>query len=607
MAEAGWRAFAPSGTEVPTELKLAPHFVIEKWFSLLVVGLMAAMAAVQVLSVRDESQTWDEGFEIASGYSYLKTGDYRISPEHPPLARVIAALPLLWLDPAVPVNDPSWIRADDRAFGEAFVYRNRVPADRIVFWARMPMVVVTFVLGIVVALWARRTFGTGAGLGCLVLFAFDPNLIAIGRYVKNDVLVTLLGLLALVVWRAYLAKGGAPWLVGAGGAFGLALATKFSALFLGPVFVVTWFIARWQQRRALAPLRCALAIAVVCAVALPFLLALYAPAWQKLAIASRSYRATHPEAVRLADGIHVETRAATLFTSAATRVGLQNHPLLVGLAKFIDHSSGGHPAYLLGRISVNGWWYYLPFAFVVKSPVVTVAAICGAALVGLRRWRCAPHGWLRGLRPDWLFYAVPIVVYLPISIANRVNTGERHLFPIYPFVFALTAAILSRAEFRRRTLMMWVAAGLLAAESLSVYPHYLAFFNVAAGGPGAGARYLADSNLDWGQDLLHLRDYWVSRGRPPLCLDYFGTAIPEYYGIRFERVPHTSDIDRLLTRAAQPQRGEEERQKANCVAAVSVTDLLGIYTSPEQYRWLREREPVDKIGYSIYVYDLRRR
>src|SRR5579871_6549655 len=118
-----------------------------KWFWIVASGLLAMLAVVQVLSIRQESQTWDEAFEIASGYSYLKTGDYRISLEQPPLARVLAALPLLALNLSVPTDDESWRKSDERTFGSKFVYENRVPAGTILFWARMATIVTTLCLG----------------------------------------------------------------------------------------------------------------------------------------------------------------------------------------------------------------------------------------------------------------------------------------------------------------------------------------------------------------------------------------------------------------------------------------------------------------------------
>lgn len=554
----------------------------ERLFWLLTIVMLGAMATVQILSIRLECQTWDEGFEIASGYSFIRTGEYRISPEQPPLARLLAAIPLLWLDLTVPVADPSWQKPDDRTFGQIFLYKNRVPAEDIVFAARIPAIVTTVALGLAIVLWARALFGPWAALGSLLLFAFDPNIIAVGRYVKNDILVTLLVLLTVAAWNEYLRTRMTAALVTTGVAFGFAVCAKFSALFLLPVFALSWIMLHRGFREMLQLLKCFI---VVNAVALPAVLLVYAPEWEKINIATRAYRVEHPEARRLADGIFVHTPQATWFTHKATQIGLQNHPFLVGIARFLDHASGGHQSYLLGMKSAFGWWYYFPVAFVVKTPVATLVAILLAIVLAIidRRW----------LPFEFLLCLAPIVVYLPISMLNKVNTGERHLFPIYPFLFIITAAAIVHSRFRWPSIAGAVLALGLIVESFSIYPHYLSFFNVATGGPEAGPDYLLDSNIDWGQDLLKLRDYWTARGRPRLCTNYFGTADQDYYGIQHEWVPRTWQ--------------KAERESVDCLAAVSVTALHDMYDRPGAMEWIREREPIAKIGYSIYVYDLLKR
>jgi len=134
---------------------------------------------------------------------------------------------------------------------------------------------------------------------------------------------------------------------------------------------------------------------------------------------------------------------------------------------------------------------------------------------------------------------------------------------------------------------------LLTAESASSYPNYLAFFNAAAGGPKAGPRYLLDSNIDWGQDVKKLRSWLHARNIESVCMFYFGNTGVEFYGIPMKYLPRTWET--------------EERERLDCVAAVSVTPLYGLYVPRDSYAWLREKEPAARVGWSIYVYDLRKR
>ena len=133
------------------------------WIS--VALLLALAAGLQIWSAASESQAWDEGFELGSGYSYLKTGKLRFNLEQPPLAKVIAALPLLYFNPRLPVEDPSWINKQDIEFGFAFMYHNGVPADTMLIAARSSIILLTVALGLLVAAWTRRRFGNGPAVG----------------------------------------------------------------------------------------------------------------------------------------------------------------------------------------------------------------------------------------------------------------------------------------------------------------------------------------------------------------------------------------------------------------------------------------------------------
>jgi hypothetical protein len=261
---------------------------------------------------------------------------------------------------------------------------------------------------------------------------------------------------------------------------------------------------------------------------------------------------------------------------AGREFGLQKHPFLDGLNIQAEHNARGHSTYLLGRISNFGHWYYFPVAFAVKTPVATLAALLLALSLAIR--------FRRNLDLRLAVLAVPVLVYLAFCIPANINIGIRHILPIYPFLFVLAGVILATQNWRWKQATLGVIAVALAVESLAIYPHYLAFFNVLAGGPGNGPRYLVDSNLDWGQDLKNLKLYMDAHQLPSVCLSYFGSAEPEYYGIRSESDPANQD----------------------CVAAVSATLLYGAYVPGDTYAWLRARTPVAKIGYSIYVYDLRK-
>src|SRR6202167_3341471 len=219
--------------------------MLERWFWGAIAVVAGVLATVQILSIRQESQIWDEGFEIVGGYQYLTTGEYRTSLENPPLERSLDASPLLFVRPdlkGAALEARNGLVSDVDA-GVEFIYHNRVPADTILFAARLPMIVVTVGLVCVLAAWCRKRFGAAVGIVAALLFSLDPTVIAQGRYVKNDMTVTAMAFLAVIAWEWFLETGKTRALIWSGVALGLALGSKDSAVFLLPVFLVLYLLS----------------------------------------------------------------------------------------------------------------------------------------------------------------------------------------------------------------------------------------------------------------------------------------------------------------------------------------------------------------------------
>lgn len=274
---------------------------------------------------------------------------------------------------------------------------------------------------------------------------------------------------------------------------------------------------------------------------------------------------------------------------ASTGVGraIPSHPFIKGLLILRDLNTMGHPSYLFGEVRTHGWWYYFPVAFAVKMPTATLAFLALAALTCLRKLRHAP---LRRIGFDWFFLAVPIVIFSAFPLFSPFDLGIRYLLPIWPFLFILAAAAFTRAQWRHPVVLLLGFGAALAAESIAIYPHYLAFFNVLAGGPAHGPAILADSNIDWGQDAKNLAA-WL-RAHPParLTVDYWGSASLARLGVTAPSI-----MDRLRAEGRLPQ---------DATAAVSVNLLVGLSPDRGHFGWLRGCPPRARIGYSIYVFDL---
>ena len=553
-----------------------------------VVGLFAISAGfLEVRSVLGETQTWDEGIHIASGYAYLTRGDYSWNKEHPPLVKIVSALPLLFLGLEAHPYDAAGQPKDQIAFGIDFLYRNRRSADTILFAARAPTILLTFLFTLAFAWWVRRRFGTGAGLLASALCAFDPNLMAHGRYVTTDVPITAFFFLACVLWTEYLERGGRRRLALAGAAVALAMVVKFSAVLLVPPMLLLLAL-RWVQRPGDFGVKpAAAALAVVTAMVLATVAVVYWPETVRCWKARGTQRAVQP-----APGAN-----ATLAARISAALGVPEHAFLTGLDDVILHNEGGHETYLLGTRSTLGWWYYFPVVFAVKSTMAALAALLAVLAAGLWAARQLSRRLLECLRRVPLVaagLALPPALYFAFSMTSGINLGMRHILPLYPFLYAGVAAVLARLPARRlASLAMLLLGTVQIAECAWITPDYLAFFNLPSGGPGHGPEYLVDSNIDWGQDVKKLVHWLDAHGTRRARIFYFGNAQMRYYGV--DEVGWPDPLD---------QKGWDEVDDF-CVA--NVTPLYGVYVPLNRLAALRLREPVAKIGWSMYVYDLRKK
>jgi hypothetical protein len=259
-----------------------------------------------------------------------------------------------------------------------------------------------------------------------------------------------------------------------------------------------------------------------------------------------------------------------------------------GLRTQMNQQHSGMTSYLLGERSASGWWYYFPVAFLIKTPVGTLALLA-AALVTMHKGQ--PLG-----RREVAFVLLPIVFYVLALTQLKLNIGLRYLLPIYPLLF-LSIGHLATLFGRRPWLslpLLGIPLAASAASSLGNAPHHLAYFNELVGGPAQGHRYLTDSNIDWGQGLIGLKQFLDQEKLSHIYLSYYGTARPISYGIRAQYLPGFGQL------GAVPE--DPLPEGARDVMAISVTSFHALKDT--LFRWLNERTPSATIGHCIWIYDL---
>ena len=207
--------------------------------NIIVVFLLTLVFFIAFFSVKNDSLTMDEVAHLPSGYSYLTQKDMRLNPEHPPLIKDLAAFPLLFIKN---IKFPSEISAWQKDvngqwdFGRYFLYNTGNPADKMIFWGRMPMILILILLGFFIFKWAKELFGNKAGLLALFLFSFSPTLLAHGRLVTTDVGAAAGATVATYYFLKSLKSPAKKNIIIAGIVFGIAQLLNFSENLLVPFF-----------------------------------------------------------------------------------------------------------------------------------------------------------------------------------------------------------------------------------------------------------------------------------------------------------------------------------------------------------------------------------
>jgi hypothetical protein len=236
----------------------------------------------------------------------------------------------------------------------------------------------------------------------------------------------------------------------------------------------------------------------------------------------------------------------------------------------------------------------------LKTPLPTLLLLI-LALVCFGREKLLKKGGNTAVTNSSLL--IPALGYFAIALTTDINLGYRHLLPVLPFLFIFVAAVLVPGGSQLSPKQFILPGALitwLAITTVAIYPHYIAFFNRLAGGPDGGWRYLVDSNIDWGQDLAGLKTWLDANGVDRVWLSYFGEARPDYYNIN-----HIG-LDSFPPRLMNPQtRPFYPYNPAPGIYAISATNLQGVqFADHDLFAWFRDKKPVAKIGYSIFIYDV---
>jgi 4-amino-4-deoxy-L-arabinose transferase-like glycosyltransferase len=589
-----------------------------------VVALLALYYVMALTAAGQKSMTFDEMAHLTGGYTYWAFDDYRLHPENGNWPQRLAALPAVMSGAGFPaLNQPAWTTSNLYVMGDQYLYFSGNDADTLLSRARAVMTLVGVALGALVYAWSRRLVSPEAGWVSLVLFVFSPTFLAHGPLATSDMTAALYFTAAAgAIWAA-MQRVTPARVLGAAVLVAGCVLSKLSGPILAPIAIIMLVVRVIDGRPLTVAFRGvavehggrARQLAVLLGVLLVFALVAWALLWASYGFRYTAFSAATTGKDAFLGQVQDQPGIAGRVLSAARQHRLLPEAYIYASLITVQFASE-RAAFLNGQFATTGWWWYFPYAFSVKTtiPAMLMGVLALAALVV--RWkdgRDGATGWARARTS--LYAGTPLLalvgIYWLFALASNLNIGHRHLLPIYPALCMLAGGAAfwirplfppaqadapqtgrgrrarktraasqpaSSAAVRALGVATLALLGWHVAESIAIRPSYLAYFNQLAGGPSQGYLHLADSSLDWGQDLPALKQWLDRAGLQPgggnVYLSYFGTARPEYYGI--QATPLAGFIDRRPPAPPVPLGGG-----VYCVSATMLDVVSRLFYKPE--------------------------
>jgi tetratricopeptide (TPR) repeat protein len=578
---------------------------LRRYQAFVVVALAASLAAEIAGVARGNSQTWDEAYHILAGCRYWQSADFGINAEHPPLVKLLATVPLLFLHPVPPRPPLGSSKQEGFVDARDFLYSNR--ADKLLLFCRLSAALVTLLLALLVYEAGARMFDPAVGALALALVVFEPNILAHGSLVDTDAAAACGFLAAVYAFYRYVQRPSALRLIECGLAAGICLAVKHSGVLLFPalgLLIIAEILHRSRMQTESLPessvppptlfrysLRLAGAFVLIGVLAWAVLWGAYgfrfsarpAPLQMTPPLADYIRGVGHPPLRN-----HLE--AGTILALAHWKALPESY--LYGLADVLTVSEGPRPTFIFGKLFPTARWYYFPSTILIKS---TLGFLLLLGLAFFSKSLRSPK-----YRREILFLTIPAALYLAVSMTSGLNVGVRHILPVYPFLILLAAA--GGVALARQNRAWFAVVGILvllhAASSIRAYPNYMAYSNEAWGGTARTYQVLSDSNVDYGQGLIAAKDYLERNQIHDCWLAYFGSADPDHYDIPCKTLP-----DPFAGWWKKPVQIVPQTYEGTLL--ISATELDGTYYGPGElnpHSQFQKMRPVASLGGCILVF-----
>ena len=556
--------------------------------------LILVMLLEVAFSTRQESASWDEGDHIYAGYMNWKHGEYALNPEHPPLVKLVATLPLLSLDLKVPTRQKRYFKSEAYYGGHALLYRNganeggHYTADSLLFRIHMTVLVFGLTLALLLFLAGREMFGATAGLIAMTLFVFDPTVLTNAPFVTTDMGGACGFFASVYLFYRFVKRPSWSRALACGVVLGLALAAKHSMLVLPPLLAALglgdWLL-RTRFRRNPDRHEFFVSLQVLAAFASAFLVL-----W-----GIYSFRfAMHPTGVTIPTFAQEITDLSPAMQKALL-FAAHNHLLpesyLFGLAD-VQKVGLYMPTYIFGKLYAHGQWFYFPAILSLKW---SIGVLC---LLLLSVYSCVRYGFQQ---PRELWYVGGAgLVYIALAVLSPLNIGVRHVLPLFPLTFLMIGAGAGSLIHRNKIWIVPVACLLLwhVADSVRMFPNYMPYANALWGGPSKTHLYFSDSATEWGQELKWTKQWTDAHHISECWFAYFPAPflLPSDYGVPCRLLPTLDTMYEQDIALPEVVHGP---------LLISFADLNGFEFGTKvrnPYQQLFERQPDDIIANGVAVF-----
>lgn len=545
-----------------------------------VAALLIIFFLLVLTSVSTKSPICDEaGHHIAAGYSYVKTGDFRMNPAGPPLIRILMGFPLLFLDLKIPTDHPSWSSIASTDFSYQFLYVYNKDADKIVFLSRLPMILVSTLMGLIVFLWSKRFYGYKGAVFALFLYTFSPAILANAGLAMLDTSCAFFIFLAAFRFWVYIKEKTVFNAVLCGVCFGLAQSAKLTSLILYPIFLILAaadIVLCKKETRISLSLKLFKDISVICLTGFFVLWATYFFEFKPLLKNAPDleekieYIKKFSKIVPFVDKDRFS--GALIYFAKNIPIPLSAYLISIsGIARSV--AFGDQKLFFMGRNFMGGSKIYYTVLFLIRTPLPFIILLILSVFLFRKTKRIDTI--------SGLFLIVPIAVIFTAVSFSKLQGGIRYILPVYPFLFVLMGGLVTvnaNSIVRGAKGIFYILCAWYAVSSVAAFPHYIAYFNELTGGPD-GFGYRITSDADWGQDFKELKKYIDKNNIKSIKLLCFGSSSPEYYGIPYEEF--------------------QERENMSPIAgkyyAISSRFLPKI-------KWADQYAPIDKVAHNIFIY-----